>query len=217
MLVLYFNTNDMVRVNGDGSMTCIGRSNQFFVNNAGVRFDAGLVQNAVTSQPGMEGFMPKMPVMSPIPPMPMMKKLNEKWNEQKNDEGTKVRKEDFKSGVMTFWEQVIEMQKSTVEASRDQWNQFFKHSMDMQETFASVLPDETPSLFGLPAVSPKEFMKKMKEFQELSNTHFVEQADSVVDFCFKGKEQIRDMVSTAMEENKKEEAAEAVDDEASVE
>lgn len=49
----YLNTNDLVRVNEDGSMTCIGRSNQFFVNNAGVRFDAGLVQNAVTSQSGI--------------------------------------------------------------------------------------------------------------------------------------------------------------------
>ena len=49
----YFNSNDLVRVNEDGSMTCIGRSNQFFVNNAGVRFDAGLVENAVSSQPGI--------------------------------------------------------------------------------------------------------------------------------------------------------------------
>ncbi len=49
----YFNTNDLVRVNEDGSLTCIGRSNQFFINNAGVRFDAGLVQNAVSAQPGV--------------------------------------------------------------------------------------------------------------------------------------------------------------------
>lgn len=49
----YFNTNDLVRVNDDGSMTCIGRSNQFFINNAGVRFDAGLVQTAITAQPGI--------------------------------------------------------------------------------------------------------------------------------------------------------------------
>ena len=49
----YFNTNDLVRVNDDGTMTCIGRSNKFFVNNAGVRFDAGLVENAVSSQPGI--------------------------------------------------------------------------------------------------------------------------------------------------------------------
>ena len=49
----YFNTNDLVRVNEDGSLTCIGRSNKFFVNNEGVRFDAGLVENAVSSQPGI--------------------------------------------------------------------------------------------------------------------------------------------------------------------
>ena len=49
----YFNSNDLVRVNEDGSMTCIGRSNQFFVTNTGIRFDAGLVENAVTSQPGI--------------------------------------------------------------------------------------------------------------------------------------------------------------------
>ena len=49
----YLNTNDLVRVNDDGSLTCIGRSNQYFINNSGVRFDAGLVQVAVTSQPGI--------------------------------------------------------------------------------------------------------------------------------------------------------------------
>ena len=51
----YFNTNDLVRVNEDGSLTCIGRSNQFFVNNAGIRFDAGLVENAISAQPGIAG------------------------------------------------------------------------------------------------------------------------------------------------------------------
>ena len=49
----YFNSNDLVRVNEDGSLTCIGRSNKLFVNNAGVRFDAGLVENAVAAQPGI--------------------------------------------------------------------------------------------------------------------------------------------------------------------
>ena len=58
----YFNTNDLVRVNEDGSLTCIGRSNQFFVNNEGVRFDAGLVERAVSSQPGIEacGVVPEL-------------------------------------------------------------------------------------------------------------------------------------------------------------
>jgi len=49
----YFNSNDLVRVNKDGSLTCIGRSNKLFVNNAGVRFDVGLVENAISAQPGI--------------------------------------------------------------------------------------------------------------------------------------------------------------------
>lgn len=51
--VEYFNSNDLVRVNEDGSLTCIGRSNKLFVNNAGIRFDVGLVENAIASQPGI--------------------------------------------------------------------------------------------------------------------------------------------------------------------
>ena len=60
--VEYFNTNDLVRVNADGSLTCIGRSNQFFVNNEGVRFDAGLVERAVSAQSGIEacGVVPEL-------------------------------------------------------------------------------------------------------------------------------------------------------------
>ena len=50
----YLNTYDLVAVNGDGSMTCIGRMNKFFVNNEGVRFDAGLVESAVSDQPDIE-------------------------------------------------------------------------------------------------------------------------------------------------------------------
>ena len=49
----YYNSNDLVRVNEDGSLTCIGRSNKYFVNNAGVRFNAGLIETAVTAQPGI--------------------------------------------------------------------------------------------------------------------------------------------------------------------
>ena len=49
----YYNSNDLVRVNEDGSLTCIGRSNKYFVNNAGVRFNAGLVETAITAQPGI--------------------------------------------------------------------------------------------------------------------------------------------------------------------
>ena len=58
----YFNSNDLVRVNEDKSLTCVGRSNQLFVNNAGVRFDIGLVETAIASQPGISacGIAPEL-------------------------------------------------------------------------------------------------------------------------------------------------------------
>lgn len=49
----YFNTNDVVKVNEDGSLAFVGRANRFFVNNDGVRFDAGLVETAFAAQPGI--------------------------------------------------------------------------------------------------------------------------------------------------------------------
>ena len=49
----YFNTNDVVRANEDGSLTFVGRANRFFVNNDGIRFDAGLVETAFAAQPGI--------------------------------------------------------------------------------------------------------------------------------------------------------------------
>ena len=49
----WLNTYDLFRVNEDGSLACIGRMNRFFVNNDGIRFDAGLVETAVSSQPGI--------------------------------------------------------------------------------------------------------------------------------------------------------------------
>ena len=49
----YLNTYDLVRVNKDGSLNCVGRMNKFFVNNEGIRFDAGLVETAVGAKPGI--------------------------------------------------------------------------------------------------------------------------------------------------------------------
>ena len=49
----YYNTYDLVSVAEDGSMTYAGRMNKFFVNNEGIRFDAGLVESAVGAQPGI--------------------------------------------------------------------------------------------------------------------------------------------------------------------
>lgn len=43
----YICSYDLVEVNADGSLTCSGRMNKYFINNEGVRFDAGFVEDAL--------------------------------------------------------------------------------------------------------------------------------------------------------------------------
>ena len=50
----YLNTYDLVDADTDGYLRYAGRMNRYFVNNEGVRFDAGLVETAVSAQPGIE-------------------------------------------------------------------------------------------------------------------------------------------------------------------
>ena len=47
----YLNTYDLVEVSEDESLRIIGRMNKFFVNNEGIRFDAGLIETVVSSEP----------------------------------------------------------------------------------------------------------------------------------------------------------------------
>lgn len=50
----YICTNDVVQVNEDGSLACKGRANRYFVNNDGIKFNAGLIENLVAAQDGIE-------------------------------------------------------------------------------------------------------------------------------------------------------------------
>lgn len=52
--VPYICTYDVVHVNEDGSLSCRGRANRYFVNNDGVRFDAGIVETMIQAEPGIE-------------------------------------------------------------------------------------------------------------------------------------------------------------------
>ena len=402
----YFNTNDLVRVNEDGSLTCIGRSNQFFINNAGVRFDAGLVQTAITAQPGIvacglapefhktlhdnvpvlyvetdkhgagdltivrqalievfikddtladsnmpsqcvlvdkiplntggkvdakrlasgsvqgkrfsvkpvkvddkivdivlvpaaegenalmgagipeelehdpynilselfaiipdinkgdyakifripglrelivkltgfdikdisgsmrnmmpkmfdiafrkyvlpviskgdrkmtqntgapNGFMPPFPGMPPMPPMPPMPGFPMGGNANDVKEDAKAKAQGFASTAKTTWGKAADMHKSSIDASKDQFGQFFSYMMDMQDGFADSLPEQLPTIPGMPEVpvSPKAVMKSIKEFEEMANQHFVEQTDSCVDFFFETQQKAMDMIPDA--------------------
>ncbi len=57
----YLNTYDLVEVDEEGDMKIIGRMNKFFVNNDGIRFDAGLIETAMSGQPGIDdcGLVPE--------------------------------------------------------------------------------------------------------------------------------------------------------------
>lgn len=46
-------SNDLVRINADGSFSYAGRADRFFVNNDGVRFRAGAVETELSKQPGI--------------------------------------------------------------------------------------------------------------------------------------------------------------------
>ena len=47
-------TNDMVRVNKDCSVSYAGRADRYFVNNDGIRFDAGLVETQISAHPSVD-------------------------------------------------------------------------------------------------------------------------------------------------------------------
>jgi hypothetical protein len=143
--------------------------------------------------------MPAMPLMPPMPFVPFQNAWGQAGSQGSASEGDNSRQDNIKSTVKTAWMQNIDMQKSSVDNGKEQWKQFFDYMMEMQETFAAGLPEETASMpFG---VSPKGIMKRLKEFQELSNKHFVEQTDSFTDFCIKGQQQLYDIVSSAMDKS----------------
>lgn len=50
----YLNTHDLFNVREDGACYYLGRMNKFFVNEEGIRFDAGLIERAVSAQKGIK-------------------------------------------------------------------------------------------------------------------------------------------------------------------
>jgi hypothetical protein len=148
----------------------------------------------------------------PVPPVPFTP-----WGQAGSQESDDA-KENFKSTMKSFWTQKIDRRKSNAENNKEQWKRFFNYMMEMQDTFTASLPEDTSSLpYGqLFLMSPKEVMKRLKEFEEMANKHFEEQADSFADFCIKGQEQLYDFVTTAMD-NAKAKENEAAEEQAKAE
>ena len=128
-----------------------------------------------------------------VPPMPFMASAT-----SRRSTGDK----DSIGEMKSFWEQVIDMEKSSVDSSREQWNQFFERMMDMEDSFIESMPDDMSSLPGfpfgqMPGISPKKFMKQLKKYQKMANDHLVDQADFYIDLILKGQKQFCDVVSEA--------------------
>jgi len=152
--------------------------------------------------PMFQGMMPTMPIMPVLPVLPMMPPMPF----MKNDDGD-VFSGDYTFDLNKFWEQVIDAQKTSISGTKDQWNRFFEHMMDMQDTFTESLPEELPTLPGFPkmsGISPKGIMKQLKGFQEMVNDYCVKQADAAADFSIKGQEKVCDAVNAAVDSLKKE-------------
>ena len=136
----------------------------------------------------------------------MSEKKNKTVEENKKvlKEKLNVQKENVKSTVKSAWKQKVDRNKTLVENRREQWKQFFDYKMEMQDTFLNLFTENTVLSQKLP-IAPKDFFGYLKEFQIMANDHFVNQVDSLMDFCFQSQAQFCDMV-TEIEKTKKEKA-----------
>ena len=148
----------------------------------------------------IKGFMP-MPFLKgmniPMPPMPPFPPFGAAWGfAGKKDDDSDKQWEDFKSNLDTFWGQMRDMQKSYMEMNKEQWDTLFDQWTEMEESFIESLPDEIP---GMPAFlmpfTPKEFLKKDKEFREMAKKHAKERAESFTDFAKQRQESVDEMIS----------------------
>jgi acyl-CoA synthetase (AMP-forming)/AMP-acid ligase II len=136
-----------------------------------------------------EDIMPEFGKMRPpmMPPMPFMPL-------------PRIDKQaaDFNASIMRIWDQSIDMQKSHIESTREQWDQLSDQYMEMEDNFADSLPEDLPLLPGFVPLpfSPKVMMKQWMKFEKMSKEHFMDQADSFAISYIRNQEKARDMAGS---------------------
>ncbi len=153
-----------------------------------------------------EGFIPMFNGKMPLPPLPPLPPFAFKVDYSVSSEGEEKScdmksyewLDECDSSMKTFWDQIIDTQKSFLESSRDQWQDLYDHIVEMQDNFAKSLPEQFPVLPGLPPcpVTPKYLVEQLKKFQDMSEESITEQTDNIVNFSIKSQEQTRDMADT---------------------
>jgi len=154
---------------------------------------------------GMQFPLPPMPNGMQLPNLPFVKDGKiEAPDMEKLDKDTKKAIEDLGANLMKFWGEMIGIQKSTIESNKKQMDQAFIQIMKIQDSFVAALPEQLPTIPGLPAVpfAPKDVAKDVKKFQEMGKKAVDTQADSVADFVIKSQEQTRDVTDKAVDKAK---------------
>ena len=130
-----------------------------------------------------------------------------------NQEKSKKMFNKFEDEMKTFWEKSIDMQKSSIDRSKDQYDQFFAYIQESMDDFAAAFPEELPWLPSW-AMAPKDFRKEMKEWEKMANEHFKEQMDSLADFFIEGQEKACAQIPAAEESAEETEVVAEVEAEA---
>lgn len=115
-----------------------------------------------------------------------------------NDDARGKEWESFKSNAKKIGEQLRDMQMSSIDATRKQWDIFFDGTSKMQESFIDSLPDEAPAFPGFPPFLPlptKAALKKGKEARDERNRQNKEQFDSFVDDAKKRQAKVKERIS----------------------
>ena len=123
------------------------------------------------------------------------------WDWSSRKEKAEEKSQEFKADFKARWEKAIDMQKSSIDGSKGQYEQFFAHMMDLQDDFAEALPEELPWMPSW-VQSPKSVRKSVKEFQKMANEHFIEQADAWTGFWIESQEKACAQIPDAEESAK---------------
>ena len=115
------------------------------------------------------------------------------WSKKERKEQWK----EFKDSMDTIWDHCKDMQKADRKAQKEQWNTFVSQFLEMEQTVADSIPEDAPTMPGMPA--PKEFIEKMKEYQETAHKHAMEQVDNALDLMAERQQKAKEALTDAVQ------------------
>ena len=153
----------------------------------------------------------KKSVFPGLPELPELPEFKLDFDQKEAKKTCKANKNKFQADLKSFLEKSIDMQQSAMDGTKDQFETFFANMMDWEDDVTEWLPEEAPSFFGMTfPLTPKEVMKEIKEWQQLSKDHFTEQADSAADLVIQRKKKVVELIPEPKEEEPEAEAEEEV-------